>query len=167
MWITEIGNFIASSSSKVALLIVVSSLVILTVPPDFWFSWLEFDDPHKNVVANYGEQLFIALIVSAVILIFTGVSWLLEWRMNRGRMLQIIKATYGTNAGSIDVTAKVKALVMKNSSNFKVDDDKLLKPGKIDDPTPGSPKTLKIEYAYKHTKEYEQGKQVVIGKQTG
>lgn len=165
MWITEIGNFIATSSFKVAVLIAVSSLIILVVPPDFWFPWLGFENPHKNVVTNFGGQIFIAFVVSLAILIFAGISWLLERMRNRGRKLQIIKATYGTNDNSIDVTSKVKALVKNNSLNFIVDDDKLLKPGKIDDPIPGSDKTLKIEYTYKHTKKYEKGKPVVIGSQ--
>ena len=161
MWITEIGKFIATSSVKAALIVCFSSGLFIW-PPDPWWTFLGLSKYHCDTAQEYGAQIFIAFIVSLVILLWAGIVRLYERLKNKGPKLQIIKATYGTTDDVFTcVTPKVKALIKKKSLNFTVDDNVLLRANKSDDPMPGSPKTLKIEVKY--TRKYEKGDRVKKG----
>ncbi len=185
MWITEIGNFLINSSVKVARLILISSIIFLLpdpwvsgilsflffvvfLLPDSWVYWVSdlgpgFKHHHQAIQNAYGTQILIAFIISLVIVFYDCVSRLCEKWRNRGKKLQIIKATYGTDARSNDVTDKVRTLVKEDRLILKADDDIFLKPGKIDDPGPGIPKTLTIVYKYKiFTVKCKQREQVEI-----
>ena len=165
MSIADIKDVLETSSSRIAGLVLLSSIVFML--PNSLFSALGLGSYHNKVMSNYGTQIFIALVVSFILVLFHACFKLSEFLRNRTSPLKIIKATYGTDKfHTIDVTDRVKKRIERKghkvSLKFIVDDGVLLAIGKKDDPVPGSDKSFWIEYCYKHTEKYEKGEPVEI-----
>lgn len=189
MPIADIKDVLETSSFRIALLVFFSSVVFLLPDsvvsslfsalvflfPDPVASWVLVFRPgfehYQAATQNaYGIQIFIAFIVSSVLILsHSSITAKEKWENRRGRLI-IKKATYECDKlNAINVIARVKKRKEKKDGEdylkFEADDNMLLAIGKKDDPCSGSPKTFRIEYWYKHTEKYEQGEPVEISEE--
>ena len=177
MWVVQIENFLKGASGKVACLILILSIIFL-LPGSWvsgilsflssWIFWVSdlgpgFQHHHQAIQDAYGTEILIAFFVSLVMVLFALPSFVRKTWSNWGRKLEILKATYGTDASFNDVTDRVRELVKEDKLILTADDDILLEPGGTNDPARGQTKTLKITYKYKiFTVKCKQREQVEI-----
>ena len=189
MSITDIKDVLETSSFRIALLVFFSSLVFLLpdsvvsslfsavvfLLPGSVASWVlvfrpGFEHYHTATQNTYGIQIFIAFIVSSVLILSHSFIIAKEKLENRKGRLIIKKATYRCDEfNTFNVIARVKKRKKKQEGEdylkFQADDNVLLAIGKKDDPCSGSRKTFWVEYWYKHIENYEQGEWVEISEE--
>lgn len=169
----DIIEFLKGITFHLALLIFISTLLIISLPPSSWPEFLSFKAPHQKLIEKYSVELFLSLIVSIVLIIFSASIRIFKyyihpfllskigWYRGKKRKIWIINGTYGASSTPANVTNILKELVQKSekkdSVKVEVNDPIFLKYRKEDDDMPGSKKILRIEYLYWHSKEYSQG----------